>query len=80
MVFRRVDAMRLSTLDPYLRVGEEWGGYACQYPTPGQPFLFTTVNGRLTTSTVIRVLTCDCYYYVQTLHSVYRIRITEVES
>jgi len=79
MVFRRVDAVRLRTHDPYLRVGEEWGGYACQFPKPGEPFLFTTARGRLTTSEVIRVLRCDDTFYVQTLHSVYRISITEVD-
>jgi hypothetical protein len=80
MVFRRVEAVRLSTRSPWLVVGEEWEGYAHHYPTPGAPFLFVAPNGRVATSPVVRVLCCDDVHYVQTCHSLYRVRITEVES
>jgi len=79
MVFRRVEALRLSSADPYLAVGEEYVGYATEYPTIGAPFLFTTERGRLCTSIVVRVLRDGNLYYVETVNSVYRIRITLVD-
>jgi hypothetical protein len=79
MVLRRVEALRLSSAEKHLAVGEEYLGYSSEYPKIGSPFLFTTAQGRLCTSSVVRVLRDGNLYYVETVNSVYRISITLVD-